>query len=379
MAHIFKHPTSSQKGIIVFSTVEFIFFCRRKWVPDTKIKRIKPIVERLNDRNLKNFYSKKLEIIREKYFVGLHYGWYTKKLLYDRFVDFHLGGKGTVDIPEKLKQLKQVYPFCSRNFLPDYFINRQYKQKYWDILYVGHAHNVKHVKDLLYNVRKIYDSGKNYRILFIITERKNEKSELFYTDLNSDYDRLFSWQEKGLFTILKLSPNSGMFPINPQALVHFYNSSKIFTIFTQIEGECRVIHEALVCGLPVVVKSDLKGGGRDYLNTSNSKMFDSYDDAHKSLIFAVENYKNFSFNNKELDVHLKAKYSLDRLKRCFSKLYSSYDQEFDGVLINIDELHLRLPAHFFQLAWADESKNFQTAHIVCKKQFDSFYNALKLK
>ena len=48
-----------------------------------------------------------------------------------------------------------------------------------------------------------------------------------------------------------------------------------------------------MCGLPVVVKSDLKGGGRDYLDTSNAIFFDDYESASTALIKAVDSYQQF--------------------------------------------------------------------------------------
>ena len=89
-----------------------------------------------------------------------------------------------------------------------------------------------------------------------------------------DYDRLFSFEEKKIFTIDV--PNSKNIYIRTQAgcrCLKFIIKPEFFLYFLMKRGKAGVIAEALVCGIPVVVKKHLMGGGRGYLNDKNSQNY----------------------------------------------------------------------------------------------------------
>ena len=83
---------------------------------------------------------------------------------------------------------------------------------------------------------------------------------------------MFSETERQNITLTLLSPLGNPFPLSEQAISDFMNLSKVFTLFSDKEGESRVVSEALLCGLPVVVKKDILGGATDYLNIQNSTL-----------------------------------------------------------------------------------------------------------
>ena len=372
MAHIFKHPKGNTKGIIVFSHKEIFHFV--KYLKNTRFQSLNRIQSSFLPKDeLKGFYKKGFDQLRKKYFVGMHFGRFTPDQHTYDFVDFYMAGEGTVTW---LKQAKPFWiPMNSRNFVPSFFRNEEYQNKYWDLITVSSVLNVKNTDVLIREIRKMYDLNKKFKILFVIPSRYNETEERFNTKLLEYYDQNFSYEEKSLFTILKLSPELSFMGISKKQLVHFYNSSKVFTLFSQLEGESRVISEALLCGLPVVVKNDLIGGGRDYLNESNSFYFNEYEKAHLTLIQAIENYSSRIPNN-ELTKELREDKSIEKLKEYFDDLYQEHNSTFDGELININQLDNRLPSHYNDVKWS--LGKFKTADVLSKEQFNIFLSCLEL-
>lgn len=274
-----------------------------------------------------------------------------------------------------------VIPLSSANFTPR-IMKPSDSKKYWDILCVAKNDKKKNYDVLMNEVRKIYDLGYNYRILFIVASNKVESDDAFYTSLLNDYFEKFSAEEREIFTIIKTHPESGFQGFSYTFLSHIYSQSKIFTVFSQREGECRVIKEAQLCGLPVVVKDDMEGGGRDYLNDKNSSCFSDYNEAYKTLISAVERYQDFEMNYAELEKKIGEESSLKKLKVFFNNLYEINGQEFDGELLNTDNLNRRLPSHFFdpEISWAsDPEYRFKTTDIVDAKMLSAFCDSLNLE
>lgn len=373
MAHIFKHPEGKNKGIVVFTHKEIFYFV--KYWKKTRFEALNHLQDKLMPKTeLQVFFKNHFKKIREKYLVGMHFGWYQHDQPTYDFVDFYMAGKGTVSWKEGSDPFH--IPMNSRNFIEPFYENRHYQQKYWDLICVASVNRIKNMDLLLKSIRKIYDLGKMIKVLLVVPSKHSEPEKKFYTHLIDDYKEMFSEEERKYLTIIKLSRELSFMGMSQYQMVHFYNSSKVFTLFTQLEGESRVIAEALLCGLPVVVKDDLTGGGRDYLNESNSLQFDSYENAHQTLINAIENYEKL-IPSEDLVKELRSDQSIFLLKDWFGKLYERNGMNFDGELINCDRLDLRLPGHFPDLPWMNYKT--MTADIFEKSQFRNFVSELHLK
>ncbi|WP_296238902.1 glycosyltransferase [Psychrobacter sp. UBA5136] len=378
MAHIFKHPTEYSKGIIVFTHKEFNLF-NYKFRPNQMMVRNPKVFLNKSYKNLlvKNYFDKQIDLIRNKYLIGIHWGFASKDIVSPKWVDFHMTANGTATFVNN----PFIIPLNSANFTPEVMRNNNI-EKYWDIICVAKNDHKKNYPKLLKSIRNIYDSGYQYKVLFIIASNKNEDSHNFYTNILDDYFSMFNSKERELFTIIKTHPETGFQGFSYSFLSHMYNQSKVFTIFSQKEGECRVIKEAQLCGLPIVVKSDMEGGGRDYLNKNNSIYFDDYEQAHKSLINAVESYNNFDFDTVNLRKDLSESSSIEKLHEYFKVLFENHNQEYDRKLTNLDNLNRRLPAHYFDqsITWASSEKfRFTTTDITNSKMLNQFCNALDLE
>jgi len=305
------------------------------------------------------------------YFVGVHYGWTASSIPLYENCDFLMTPQ-QIDT-NRNNQIIHI-PLASRNFTPQCFQNKN-QIKYWDILCVSRMAKFKNLDYLLKSIRKIFDKGYNYKVLMIVSENKKIYAKKFYTNLMDDYYSLFSYNERQNFSIMLLSSNIGFAGLPFEVMSHFYNSSKIFTLFSNAEGSSKVISEALLCGLPVVVKDNLEGGGRDFLRKNNSILFSSFENAHESLIQAVEHYNLFKVENETLRQNLSEEFSLEKLKEYFKRLFEENGQTFDGKLINTDHLNIRIPAHLNEnIPWAKD--RFSTADIVTHKQLEIFIRNL---
>lgn len=366
MAHICKHPDGENKGLIVFTHKEMHYFQMGwiiKWIPRLSYKTVR----------LKDYYRNWLNKISKNYIIGIHFGSYHKTFPSYDFVDFYMSGKGTLEVPDP-----NVFfiPFNSRSFSSTVFQPGLNVNKYWDILCIARNAKFKKLDKFLKSIRKIYDKGYKYRIMLMIATPPNENPKKHYVQIEEDYYRMFTDEERDLFIMLKLSKKYSFLGVGSSFIHKLYQESKVFTLFSDVEGESRVISEALLCGLPVVVWDKLKGGGRDLLNSSNSLQFSNYENAHESLINAVENWQDFIFDVDELARLTREDFTIDSLKKYFNELYLSLSQEFDGELINTDNLANRLPAHDTNVPWT--RGRFKTADILSRAQFRIFIDHLIL-
>ena len=59
----------------------------------------------------------------------------------------------------------------------------------------------------------------------------------------------------------------------------------MFCLFSTSEGHAKVVKEAQLCGLQVIIKRDLAGGVKDPLkDDKNAFYFDTFEDAHLTLV-----------------------------------------------------------------------------------------------
>lgn len=377
MAHIFKHPEGLNKGIVVLTHKELAFLVDRNRL--SKRDFLSPITA--IKKQFSNIYKKGeigeiIEKIREKYFIGVHWGGYTGAVETPTWVDFNMSARGNGSFSGDSLYI----PLCSANFTPDVMFDAR-QEKYWDLICVAKSHKVKKIPVLMDQIKRIYKRGYSYRVLIVIASNRDETGDKFDVDLFDKYYADFTAEERELFTIIKTDPDMGFQGFSYSFLSHLYNQSKVFTIFSQKEGECRVIKEAQLCGLPVVVKSDMQGGGRDYLNNKNALFFDSYDTAFETLIDAVEGFDEFEINCSEIKKEIGEQESIEQLKSWFKELFQLHGQSFDGYLLNTDNLNRRLPSHYFDpsVGWAASPDfRFKTTDIVNYKMLCSFSDHLYL-
>jgi len=348
MAHIFKkyNKETKQKGIFVITHKEVDIF---------------------------NYIPEKL---RDFYYIGVHYGSaaHLRGAVKQQYQDFCMGAESTVSFNGKTPFR---IPYNSRAFTPSYFLEDKSVPKYWDIINISRNANVKRLDQFLGAVRSLYDTGNILKVLLVVPGCHNEKPHTHFVDIVKVYEKMFTRKERESFTLMRLSPELGFLGISPSTIAHFYKSSKAFCLLSSAEGESRVIHEALLCGLPVVCYSGLLGGGRDYLNHSNSSQFSDYNEIHLSLADAAHRAgTELVVDTESMANELSEIKTIPKLKELFVEMYNKDNNIFDGELINTDELNLRLPAHYLEVPWNTEHGNGVTADITSKEQMKIFIKEL---
>ncbi len=342
MAHIFKRPSKTSRGIVILTHKELKYFgglaTSSKW----------------------SFFSttpldKLILLSKKDYFFGVHFGWYHPKPIdLPSWVHFALAA----DSIAQFTSAQMIIPLSSSHFTPKIMVPKPV-EKYWDIVCVAKATKAKNLDLFLREIRKIYDLGYNYRVLLLVASNQFEQEmPNMYATLVDDYYELFSASEREYFTLLKTDASLGFQGLSYSVISHFLNQSRVFTLFSQREGASKAVKEALLCGLPVVAYSGLEGGALNPLDNTNSVLFDDFEDAHLALIEAVKGSFRFNVNSNKLRGEIGEVASLELLKAYFSELFEQYGQEFDGELINTDNLNRRLPAHFYDgsLPWAAEKE-----------------------
>jgi len=368
MVLLWKKPENNSKGIIIFTHKEI----NNSFIPFNNLKK--------------------------QYFIGIHIGcWYTK--IVPNYVDFVLGSINQI----QYKQTVPVIPYNSRNFLPKYFdkiegknkesliksikkfkeyskyplnniienINKNEKEKYWDIITVAKPHHVKKLDLFLREIKKCMQKKEDLKVLIISAIAPNEHAHKnHHHDLEKIIKKDFTVNESNNITLLRpeCGTNEG---IDNEYIYPFYQWSKVFCFFTEFEGESRVTHEALCCGLAVVCYKNLKGGASEYLDKKNSIQFEKYEEAHKSILECVNNYQKLNNDYLELQEKLREDKSIKLIEEEFRKFYKSKGTVFNDSLIPYDQLHFRLPGHYYYDDWAKFSDN-ETSDILNIKQWNIF-------
>lgn len=315
-----------------------------------------------------------MQKLASKYVIGVHWGWKSEVKASPAWVSFHMAAPGTANILDGKFQI----PLNSANFTPKVMKNKNYN-KIWDLISVSKSAKGKNIDKLFTSIREIYDLGINIKVLLIVASNLKEPSNRHYTEILFDYNMMFSEAERENFVLIKTDPKTGFKGISTSFLSDLMNLSKVFTLFSQVEGESRAIKEAQLCGLPVVVKADLMGGGRDYLNKNNSMLFDSYNDASKVIVDAINNYDKFNVDQNIMDGKLSEEENIHNLVSYFKLMYKELGNVYSGDLINTDSLARRLPAHFNgpDVYWAnDKNYIYKTTDIVGPKAFYKFYSVV---
>lgn len=322
MPHILKKPTNTSPGIVMFTHKERAF--------------LHPSVPGM---------AALMTQLAQRYVIGMHWGSPHADVPPVPFVDFHLGGQGTLS----LRQPSPVphFPLCSRNFLPPCFHHNPNIAKQWDILAVAGPRRLKRLDELLVVLRKVYDRRPETRVLIISAcdNLAKRDPELDYVELYDDYLRLFSDEERKRFTLMMLEGPSGM-ALPLETMAYFYNASRTFTLFTNKEGESRVISEALLCGVPVVVKRHLEGGGRDYLNESNSRQFGTLDEAAEQFLSLLSPNPPLEFDTAPLMQAMSEPQTIPQLEAAMREVFAQKGLTFEGSL-DATDLSFKLPGHYY--------------------------------
>ncbi len=319
MATILKIPTEKTKGVFVLTTQE-----------------------RDNFILLDDILRKKIETMKEKWLIGLHHNRHDYEFDYNPIFDFSMAGE--TDLIEKNGKKFSLLPMDACNFVPKFFRPGK-SEKFWDILYVARAVKFKKIPEFFQFVRKAFDRGKKYRILFICPVppfKEEDKKSVFYK-IREVYEKTFNPEERKLFVLLDIHADYP-FPFDLETLAHFYKSSKIFVHFANDERRCRVAAYAWASGLPVVGMECI--GSLLPKNLKTKPYFyeiRDYKEFEKNIDEALANINNY--NSSEVEEYFDLANSIERLEIELQKIFKEKNLIFNESKTFNKNLDIRLGRH----------------------------------
>jgi glycosyltransferase involved in cell wall biosynthesis len=257
-------------------------------------------------------------------------------------VDVHSAAPGTVEefVSDEVFRVN----VASRNFTPGYFKKLDIEKR-WDLCCIATPKKYKRLTELLDVIRSVFDEKDDFQVLLLCPTPKEFKSDGWDQEFFRKYEQEFTDAEKENIDLhTPRRTNDDIQPVPKDYLPYLYNSSKAFTLFTQEEGASKVISESLLCGTPVVVRSNLRGGGRDYLDDRNSEQFESLEEAKEIFIEISENHENHEFDPTYLREELAEPQSAQALESEFKSTFEEMEIPWKGE-IEKQGLHSKLPGH----------------------------------
>jgi hypothetical protein len=324
MASILKKKLNN-KGFIVFTHKEKNFFIKRY---------------------LNFFLQKDLLNLKKNYVIGMHWGWFKENEVDIPFIDFHLAAQGTLSFQNPKNNT--ILNLCNRNFIDKIYKKKNYT-KIFDLICISRPVNFKKNRELFIAANKIYNLGYKYRMLLIFpmpSEKLFQKHDHYYHELINDYNSLIAKQYRKYFTLIPIYTFDHQYVFSKEEICDFLNLSKAFILPVEREGASRVIHEALVCGLPIIAYKNIQGGGGDLLDSNNSIFFDDYENMHKQIIFMLENLSKFKYDESKYVRICSEEYQIPVLKEYLKKIYLEQEGFFkDENYFEFEDLDRKLDSH----------------------------------
>jgi hypothetical protein len=271
-----KNPSSNHKGVVVFTTQEL------NWINNDKKSQLK------------------LKFLKDSWIFGIHHNWHNFKFKKNDLFDFEMAGKG--DLIEINKKPINLIPMDCCNFPPKFF-NYENKDKYWDILCIIRPVFFKRILFFFELVRKLYDSGKKYRVLCISPFSNNflPKFNIYeydYRYILNIFNKKFSSDEKKLFNFVTPNYNKS-FPFDLETLSFFYKKSKIFLHTSNIERRPRINSYAHKTGIPVVCSKESSFIVPNHFRKEPFLYICKSDNEYIPKIVKAINYTNSSMYNEK--------------------------------------------------------------------------------
>lgn len=302
--------------------------------------------------------ARRLVALKERYVLGMQWGAYHADVGETPYVDFQMACPGTVDWAPDAEPRR--IEMCSRDFTPSRFAPMAVPKR-WDVFSVGHPIDVKRYSELLDVVRECFDRGVDLDVLLIcaVPEPPDDLTGYWDTEFFEKYETLFTDAERERIDLgVPVEAAFGDRPLHPipnEVFPYLYNASRGFALFSRAEGQSKVVHEALCCGTPVVVHEELKGGGRDKLDETNSLQFGDVNEAADAFQALAEG-RAPEFDAEPLRRQLVEEYTAPVFEERVREVYADLGRPYAGELETTD-LAFKLGSHTVTLPESMRSGN----------------------
>ena len=270
-----KSPNKNQKGFLFLRNDEAV------------------LISKLGDKIIAK--------IKDNFHVLAMYSSYSYNQKPLELVDIYLAPYSGV---KWIIQPKHVLDIATRNFMENEDFEYNEVKTIYDFAYISNLAVLKKNIEWVQNLQALINIRPDISSINIIPIPDGEF--LLFKRLKLILSRFpIKFSERHLFLFLKRHPLACLYPLPYNMVRNFLRQSKIFVHTSFIEGECRVITEALAAGCFIVANKELLGAGLDFLNEENSLLFRSYDDLlptlQKALMIQNSRLKNnIQFKNKLL-------------------------------------------------------------------------------
>jgi glycosyltransferase involved in cell wall biosynthesis len=374
MANIILHAANQKKGIIIFSHKELIFLEGEYYTSNTPFDKglkkgfstvMKPWIRRRNRQYIEN--------LKQKYFIGIHWGWHKTNFMTPNWVDFHLASEGTLTILDDTPILNMA----STNFLPDCYLEPLDQKKLYDVATVCRDVTFKGLDEFVTATAKLVNNQEISNVLMIIPEALSQygKAQSFALreKINANFDSNFLNQVH----YLRLSAAGGYLGTNREFVSNLMRQTKVFCLMSQKEGVAKVLNEAQLCGANIVASRFLKGGGLDFMDPNHFYPYDSAENITTSIAEALNGPLRTQSELTLLQERLTQRHSYPKL---IEQLGTLLDHSFPAYNENLylqHNLSRSLPNHFWSptTSWIKESKGlYRGCDILNNKEIKDFIN-----
>jgi hypothetical protein len=314
MACIIKLPGKS-KGIVTFTTIE------------------------LNRVYSSEEHDGLLGDMKEDWVIGMHYN--SPQPEHPSIFDFAITAPNFVDDLNGRK----LIPIDAGRLAPPCF-GPTSREKHWDVLSVSRCTHRKNVEFFMKAIKKLYNSGYEYRVLLVTTVPERQK-ERYPSDPEGMYMDLFTKEERNRFTFLPLYHDLP-FPFDRDTLAEFFKSSRVFVHPATAEGgRIRNAGYAWASEMPVVGMNlfhpDLEEHGLKHPPTYYEA--ESYDEIPDRIIDAVEDYHDSIPDLRDARELFSITYTADRLRSEFRDLFQQLGEDFTDEKFYLDDIDVRIARH----------------------------------
>lgn len=269
MPNILIEPKRGREGLILFSHRDYPFLRTYSWV-------------------LKRWKEKK------NYQLAVHVGWFHERIDFPSCVDFALASESTL-----LESNVDIIRVCSRDFINPNIHKYKESPKIWDFINMSGYHPNKRLLEYLKDVKSCLADHKFALILQVPSKKLKGKKKTYLSQVLTEASELSKNEN---FDFIPVHLGNNVVGMDRSTAFKFLALGRCLTHYTTVEGESRIISEALKLNMAVVAREALVGGGLDELNTSNSVLWNDKDD--KKEIFK----KALSLSPSHSDSRSKLKY-----------------------------------------------------------------------
>lgn len=209
--------------------------------------------------------------LRKRFLVGLYYGFYSERRAPTRNLDFVVAAKDVIPDDQALPRLMlNGFHFIDDKFGLQIEQGRSYAKNY-DFLFVGNYQKRKGLVEFLLAFAEVAEASPKVSALIIVINNDKDRTSRRRTRTGQLVAKIRN-SGKGRIKLIEINKTFGEgLPSEFIELAMHRSRSVIVPSF--MEGAARVVAEAEMCGVPVILREDCKGGSASHLDPDMNILF----------------------------------------------------------------------------------------------------------